>query len=174
MAAPIEAFLADVYLAGSFEGTPAELRRLLDSGAPVDVRQATVLRVPDLPGGPSERQASMTLVPDEMLLVSAPHDPDAPTIHYNYYIVDLSLGPYQVFGEMAVLPGFDPGRALTRPGSSFVDLRNAELRISTSSGSLEQSYERLYVNRFAVERVVSDMELGFWFPGAAQELTAEP
>lgn len=171
MPAPLEAFLADIYIAGSFEGTPAELHQLLDAGSVVELRDMSFLRLADFERGKPDRLAAGTVVPDEVFLVATTEDPDVPTIHHVKHTVEVWLGPYQVAGEMALLPGFDPGRALMRPTTAFVVLRDAQVRITTPSGTVDQAYEHLLVNRYAVERVSSEIELSFWFPGAEQEPT---
>jgi hypothetical protein len=170
LAAPIEAFLADVYLSGTYEGTPAELHGLLDGGSLVELTDVALIPIVQLTEGTAEHAPTGSIAADEVLLAALPHDPDAPHIHRVYYTVDLDVGPYAVTGEMAMLPGFDPGRALTRPASDFIDLREAEVRIATPSGAVDQAYEHLVVNRFAVERVGCDIDVTFWFPGATQEL----
>jgi hypothetical protein len=170
LAAPIEAFLADVYVSGTYDGTPAELHGLLDGGSPVELTEVAVIPIVELTAGTPEHAPTGSIAADEILLAAVPHDPDAPHIHRVYYTVDLAVGPYEVTGEMAMLPGFDPGRALTRPASDFIDLHEVEVRIATPSGTVEQSYEHLVVNRFAVEHVDCEIDMTFWFPGATQQL----
>jgi hypothetical protein len=173
MTVPLEAFLADLYLAATFEGAPEELRGLLDAGALVPLREVTLVALADLAGGAPERSAVGSVSADEVLLAALPPEPVAQSIHRVRYPLELWLGPYHVTGEMAILPGFDPGRALTRPASYFIELRQAEVHIETGGGGLDQPYELLSVNRFAVERVVAEIDVTFWFPGAEQELTVE-
>jgi hypothetical protein len=173
LAAPVEAFLADVYVSGTYEGTPAELHGLLDGGSLVELTDVALVPIAELTDGTAEHASTGSIAADEVLLAALPHDPDAPHIHRVYYTVDLDVGLYAVTGEMAMLPGFDPGRALTRPASDFIDLREAEVRIATPSGAVEQAYEHLVVNRFAVEHVACEIDVTFWFPGATQELPPE-
>jgi hypothetical protein len=173
LAAPVEAFLADVYVSGTYEGTPAELHGLLDGGSLVELTDVALVPIAELTDGTAEHAPTGSIAADEVLLAALPHDPDAPHIHRVYYTVDLDVGLYAVTGEMAMLPGFDPGRALTRPASDFIDLREAEVRIATPSGAVEQAYEHLVVNRFAVEHVACEIDVTFWFPGATQELPPE-
>ena len=64
------------------------------------------------------------------------------------------------------MPGFDPARALARPTGTFVLLDHVKLSlvVEPDGGSIE--HELAWVNRYVVERVESDLELGFFFPGA--------
>ena len=133
----------------------------------------TLVALADLAEGNAEHAPVGSVAAGEMLLAALPSDSDAPHLHRVYYAVELFLGPYTVVGELAVLPGFDPGRALTRPASDFVELRSAQVRIATPSGQIEHEYEQISVNRFAVERVGCEVDVTFWFPGAAQELPPE-
>ena len=68
--------------------------------------------------------------------------------------------------RMPTMPGFDPARALARPTGSFVLLDHVKLSLASEpdGGSIE--HELAWVNRYVVERVESDLELGFFFPGA--------
>lgn len=115
-------------------------------------------------GAPPARRGSLSLLPDDILVVVTP-EPDV-KVHANWYAVVVELGPYRVSGQLSTPPGFDPERAITRPGGSFVPLRDAviELRSRPDAGAAERAY--VQVNRFAVERVTSTLMLGFFFPGA--------
>jgi hypothetical protein len=172
MSVPLEAFLADLYLAATFEGAPEELRRLLDTGALVRLTDVTLVALADLAAGAAERSAVGSVSADEILLASLPPEPVTLSIHRVPYPLEIWLGPYHVTGVMSILPGFDPGRALTRPASYFLDVTDAEVHIETAGGGLDQPYELLSVNRFAVERAKSEIDVTFWFPGAEQELPA--
>jgi len=173
MAVSVEAFLAEAYLAGTFAGTSAEVHKLLDAGSVIELRDVALVTLDHLADGTAERAPAGSVATDEILFMAIPPDPDAPLIHHVYYTVKLSLGPYEVLGEMAIFPGFDPGRALTRPASDFIDLQNAEVTIATPSGAIEHTFGLLSVNRFAAERVVCEVDVTFWFPGAEQEPTAD-
>lgn len=169
MPEPLEAFLPDVYIAGSFHGTPAELLAQLNAGTAIELRDLSLVHIANLLRGAPDRLVSGSVSPDEVLLVAGPPDPGELHVHAVYYTVELWMGPYQVAGEMATPPGFDPGRALVRATSNFLVLRDARVRIATPAGNVDQAYERLLVNRYAVERATGEIELAFWFPGAAQE-----
>ena len=47
--------------------------------------------------------------------------------HAAWHAIELEVGPYTVSGDLPTLPGFDPGRALTRPSGEFVMLRDVRL-----------------------------------------------
>jgi hypothetical protein len=175
MSVALEAFLADLYLAGTFEGDPEQLRGLLEAGAVVRLSDLTLVPLAELTTGTPERSEVGSVAADEILLAAPPPDTVAQTIHKVVYPVELTVGPYEVTGQLALLPGFDPGRALTRPSSYFMDLRDAivHIRAVGDGEAIDQPYELLSVNRFAVERVACEIDVTFWFPGAEQELTAE-
>lgn len=174
MTVPLEAFLADLYLAGTFEGEPAELRSLLDGGAVVRLADITLVPLAELTAGNAERSEVGSVAADEILLAALPPDEVAQSIHKVPYPVELTVGPYEVRGQIALLPGFDPGRALTRPATYFMELSDTVVHIAAGDGGgLDQPYDLLSVNRFAVEQVSCEIDLRFWFPGAEQELPPE-
>jgi hypothetical protein len=109
--------------------------------------------------------AGVTLATDDLFVVVAP--PDTPVlVHPAWHDVILNCGPYLVTGRMPTMPGFDPARALARPTGSFVLLDSVRLALAAApdGGSIEHGLA--WVNRYVVERVESDLELGFFFPGA--------
>ncbi len=70
---------------------------------------------------------------------------------------------------MPTLPGFDPGRALTRPSGEFVLLRDVSVGRRTATGTATPPIpvgRHALVNRYGVESVACDLMLGFFFPGA--------
>ena len=97
-------------------------------------------------------------------MIVAP-EPDI-KVHMAWYSVTLDLGPYRVSGSLATHPGFDPARALARPGSTFVGLRDATIELLDQGDAGTAERVHLHVNRYAVERVVSSLMLGHYFPGA--------
>lgn len=114
--------------------------------------------IADPPGG-------VMLATDDLFVVVAP--PDTPVlVHPAWHDVELNCGPYLVTGRMPTMPGFDPARALARPTGSFVLLDHVRLSLAATpdGGSIEHGLA--WVNRYVVERVESDLELGFFFPGA--------
>lgn len=114
--------------------------------------------VADPPGG-------VTLAADDLFVVVAPADTPV-LVHPAWHDVILGCGPYLITGRMPTMPGFDPARALARPTGSFVLLDHVKLSLAAApdGGSIEHGLA--WVNRYVVERVESDLELGFFFPGA--------
>jgi hypothetical protein len=111
----------------------------------------------------------MTIPSDDVLIAVCDDDPTIP-VHAQWHGIRLELGPYTLEGEMPTLPGFDPGRALTRPTGEFVMLRDISvgLRSDTDpSRPLTPVGKHALVNRYGVESVACDLMLGFFFPGAA-------
>ena len=121
--------------------------------------------ISDPPGG-------ITLVTDDLLVVVAPAETPV-IVHPAWHDVALVCGPYLVNGRMPTMPGFDPARALARPTGEFVLLDHVRLALVTApeGGSIE--HPLAWVNRYVVERVESDLELGFYFPGAESHIVQE-
>ena len=70
---------------------------------------------------------------------------------------------------MPTFPGFDPGRALTRPTGDFVLLRDVRIGPRDAGDPLAAGVpagRHALVNRYGVESVACDLMLGFFFPGA--------
>ena len=112
---------------------------------------------------PSQR-GEVSVDPDDILLIITP-EPEL-KVHMTWYSIALEVGPYRVSGRLATHPGFDPGRAMTRPGGTFVALSDVTIELCgrTDAGSAQRPY--LHVNRYAVDRVTSNLMLGHFFPGA--------
>jgi hypothetical protein len=64
------------------------------------------------------------------------------------------------------MPGFDPGRALTRPSGEFVLLRDVRISRGDRPGLEVARGDHAFVNRYAVEHIRAELMLGFFFPGA--------
>ncbi|HET9681039.1 MAG TPA: hypothetical protein VFP19_03300 [Candidatus Limnocylindrales bacterium] len=120
-----------------------------------------------LDGSPPERRGAITVPTDEILVVilAAP----ALTIHASWYPIELDVGPYRLEARLPTAPGFDPARALARPTGAFVALRDVAITLPgrPDGGVAERPYA--HVNRYAVDRVASNLMLGFFFPGATFE-----
>lgn len=118
--------------------------------------------------GPA-RPASATTIPiDDVLIAVADDEPMIP-VHASWHSVRLEVGPYTVEGEMPTLPGFDPGRALTRPSGEFLLLKDVAIGLRTNIASpppLTPVGHHALINRYGVESVACDLMLGFFFPGA--------
>ena len=161
----IDAFTAGGIVSGAV-GQEWALRDALEAEQPVDLDRATWY---PLAGGAAEKRPRIHLESDEVLLVCSPSQ-ELP-IHATWHAVDLDAGPYRITGELPTLPGFDPGRALARPGGPFVLLRDVRVEIVGRPDAGHVERPQAYVNRYAVERVAADIDLGFYFPGA-HHLTA--
>jgi hypothetical protein len=103
---------------------------------------------------------------DEVLFAVADDAPDAP-VHAAWHHVVLESGPYTIEGDLATLPGFDPGRSLARPSGEFVLLRDVRLSLRDRPDAGVSVGDHALVNRYAVEQIKADLMLGFFFPGAA-------
>jgi hypothetical protein len=121
--------------------------------------------IPDPPGG-------ITLATDDLLVVVAPAGTPL-IVHPAWHDVALVCGPYLVTGRMPTMPGFDPARALARPTGEFVLLDHVRLALTTAPEGGSVEHPLAWVNRYVVERVESDLELGFFFPGAESHMVQE-
>ena len=157
----VEAFTAEGVVRGSMNSLP-EFAATAGAPTSVDVDRATWH---PLVGGPVERRGPVRLPTDDVLVLWTDGQ-DLP-IHATWYEVELVLGPYTITGALPTMPGFDPGRALARPGGPFILIRDARLSLigNPDGGHVERSHA--FVNRYAVERVVASIDLGYFFPGAA-------
>ncbi len=125
--------------------------------------------------GTAPRPAGEMAIPiDDVLIAVAEDDPTIP-VHAQWHALHLEVGPYGLDGEMPTLPGYDPGRALTRPTGEFVMLRDVRMARLDDPGPGVAIGAHALVNRYGVERVSADLMLGFFFPGAAMDdLPEEP
>lgn len=139
------------------------LRELLDDASSVDLERVTWQGL----GDSAPRSVGEVTIPvDDILVVVAEDEPVIP-VHASWHAIRLEIGPYRVEGELPTLPGYDPGRSLTRPTGEFVLLRDVRLaRLGDDAPGVPIGGHAL-VNRYGVERVGADLMLGFFFPGAA-------
>ena len=156
----VEAFTAEGVVRGSMDSLP-EFAAMTGVRTGVDVDRATWH---PLVGGPVERRGPVRLPTDDVLVLWTDGQ-DLP-IHATWHDVELVLGPYTITGALPTMPGFDPGRALARPGGPFILIRDARLSLiaNPDGGHVERSHA--FVNRYAVERVLASIDLGYFFPGA--------
>jgi len=121
--------------------------RPLDGSAPQSIRDASI--------------------PIDDILIAVAAEDDALPVHAQWHEIRLELGPYVVEGEMPTMPGFDPGRALTRPTGEFVLLRDVRIGQRGAAATADRPIgAHALVNRYVVESVEADLMLGFFFPGA--------
>lgn len=116
---------------------------------------------------------ALTIPVDDVLVAVADDEPAVP-VHASWHAIRLEVGPYLVEGEMPTLPGYDPGRALTRPSGEFVLLRNVRLARREAPERGVPLGQHALINRYGVERVDADIMLGFYFPGAELGTATEP
>ena len=104
-------------------------------------------------------------IPPDDTLAFVTDEQDFP-VHMNLYAITLEVGPYRISASIATLPGFDPDRALSRPGGTFVPLRDATIELIDRPDVASAERAHLHVNRYAVESCTCSLILGFYFPGA--------
>jgi hypothetical protein len=140
----------------------AHLREALESGQPLELNRVTWQAIENL--APSEL-GTIALEPDDLIVVVGDDESIIP-VHAVWHAVRLEAGIYRIEGELPTMPGFDPGRALTRPTGEFVLLRDVRLELidRPDVGTVDMPHG--FINRYTVERVEADLMLGFFFPGA--------
>ena len=149
-------------MAGGWLIGAAHLRDALESGQPLELNRVTWQAIEDL--APSEL-GSIALEPDDLIVVVGDDESIIP-VHAVWHAVRLEAGIYLIEGELPTMPGFDPGRALTRPSGEFVLLRDVRLQLKDRPDVGTVSVAHAFINRYTVERVEADLMLGFFFPGA--------
>jgi hypothetical protein len=135
-----------------------------DLRSPVPIERA---RWYPIDGASAEHRDSLLVPADDVLIVATFET--GPIAHSTWYALELQVGPYRVRARMPVVPGFDPARALARPGGAFVALWDASMELLDRPEMGVAHRDSVHVNRYAVERVESSIMLGFFFPGAAFE-----
>lgn len=168
------AIRVEVYTSGGMAGgilaRSGALREALSSGDRLQLEQAVWQGLDD----PAPRPAGTVDVNiDEILFAVADDAPDGP-VHAAWHHVVLDSGPYIVEGDLATLPGFDPGRSLARPSGEFVLLRDVRLSLRDRPDAGVSVGDHALINRYAVERIQADLLLGFFFPGAAISPVSNP
>ncbi len=159
MPIPIEAYTAEGVVTGLCDGA-GPLRDLLDTLDAVRIAPCAVL---PLHGDP--RQRAEAIVPTDELLLVVPDGAEAP-VHAVWHDIRVVTGPWRVDAVLATLPGFDPGRALSRPGGTFVLLHDASVFRRVEPERPFGAHLDLLVDRYAVEEVECALLLPFHFPGA--------
>jgi hypothetical protein len=160
MSVQVDAYTSEGLARGTL-AWPGSLRDVLETGRlPLDGAAWQGLRA-SMP----ESIRSMSIPSDDVLVAVGDEDPGL-AIHATWHHVRLESGPYTVEGELPTQPGFDPGRALTRPSGEFLELRDVRVTLrGRPDGGIATGGHAL-VNRYAVERIQADLMLGFFFPGA--------
>ncbi|HEV8489295.1 MAG TPA: hypothetical protein VGQ58_05865 [Candidatus Limnocylindrales bacterium] len=161
----VVAYLQEGVLSGVVD-SPEHLRDLLESSDRLQVTDATWT---PLDGGAPSKPGESAIVIDDLALAAGDEEIPGP-VHAALHTIRLEAGPYVIEGDLATLPGFDPGRALTRPTGTFVLLSDVRVTLLASPDAGAASHPRALVNRYSVDRVDSDLMLGFFFPGAHVEM----
>ena len=157
----------DAYMAGGIaRGVLAR------AGSPREVLEhegvLTLERVQWQPLGGNVAPSPGMSIPIDDVLIAVGDDDSGTPFHATWHGIRLEVGPYLIEGEMPTLPGFDPGRALTRPSGEFVVLKDVCLgaRSDAPDTPLTPIGHHALINRYGVESVACDLMLGFFFPGA--------
>ncbi len=166
MAIRVEAYTA-AGIATGIVARHGRLREHLDAETELEIEASRWL---PLDGSGESDAERLSLSVDDLLLVVA-DEPDGIPVHAQWHTIELDAGPYHVHGELPTMPGFDPGRALTRPTGEFVLLRDARIELNDREGAGEASSAQVLVNRYTVDRIAADLMLGFFFPGATMTIT---
>jgi len=161
MTIQFEAYTAEGIRHGAIE-RDGRLVDLLETLEQVDVEAGHLAR---LDGGTTIHQGVTRLEIDDFLVVVAPPEATSPA-HSVWHDVRIQAGPYVIEARLPTLPGFDPARALARPSGSFVLLGEVRIGLAGHPDDGVDVHDLAWVNRYAVDRIESDLELGFFFPGA--------
>jgi hypothetical protein len=165
----VDAYTAGGIVSGTVEGAE-HLRTQIEHAPELTVIEASWASL----GGADPRSGGVATIPiDDLLIAVADEDPST-AVHASFHPISLEVGPYRIAGELPTLPGFDPGRALTRPSGEFVLLRDVRLDLADGSNEVPVICPYAFVNRYGVERVTADLMLGFFFPGAVMDGLPEP
>ena len=141
---------------------PGHLRDALEGATELLVEGASFA---PLDGRPRTSGGNLPLVVDDVVL-AVPDEAMPGPVHAAWHAVELEAGPYRLAGELATMPGFDPGRALARPTGTFVLLRDVRISLIDQPDAGMNSHPQGLVNRYNVDAVDADLMLGFFFPGA--------
>jgi hypothetical protein len=164
----VELYTADRVAMGVLVGVH-RFKDHLESNTTLVVHRPTLLSV----AGGSETIDEVRLEADDVIIAVAAEATHGP-VHATWHPIHLEAGPYVIDGELATMPGFDPGRALTRPSGEFVVLRDVQVSLLAYPEAGTATHPEALINRYAVDKVDADLMLGFFFPGAHVEPTENP
>ena len=160
----LEAYTGEGLLTGSV-AVESRLADLLASASAIILGDAVLT---PFDGPPQRFEGSSSVDIDDLSAVVAEADVVSP-FHVVWHALALDLGPYRIRGELPAVPGFDPARALARPTSQFVLVGRVTVeRRTEASAATRNEHAFMWINRYAVDAVTSDLALGFFFPGALQ------
>ncbi|MFI5262804.1 MAG: hypothetical protein ACHQZR_09655 [Candidatus Limnocylindrales bacterium] len=140
---------------------PGRLVDALEGDEPLQLTDGRLVR---LDSGAVQDVRGVRLMLDDLCLAAAAADTVIPG-HLQWHELRLIAGPWRVTGAMPTMFGFDPGRALARPQGAFVLLRDVSVGLAANPDA-EDALPYAWVNRYVVDRVEADIDLGFFFPGA--------
>jgi hypothetical protein len=160
MLTEIEAYTGAGLLHGRLSG-PDRLADLLETLDSLALERPSL---EPIDGGPRETQSRAVVETDDLLLVVCPAGTSAP-VHASWHPISIAIGPFQVSGELPTLPGYDPGRSLTRPGGPFVMLGRVTIALRSAPDGSRVEHAFAWINRYAVESYEADLDLGAFFPG---------
>jgi hypothetical protein len=168
------AIRVEVYTAGGMAGgtmsRTGTLRDALSSDESLTLEATTWQGLED----PAPRSVGTVAIPVDDILFAVADDETLIPMHVAWHHVLLDSGPYRIEGDLATMPGFDPGRSLARPTGDFVLLRDVRLSLHGHPEAGASVGDHALVNRYAVETVQADLMLGFFFPGAAVGMKPSP
>ena len=162
----VDAYTAEGIASGQLD-RPTGLRDLLEASGELPLTKATWQAM----GQPTSAATGAFSLPIDDLLVVISNDDPTTAIHAAWHRIRLEVGPYVLTGELPTLPGFDPGRALTRPSGEFILVKGVTLAF-LAVPDVTIDADHALVNRYGVDRVEADLSLGFFFPGAAIETSS--
>ena len=157
-------------MASGILARPGRLRDALETNGSLPLDRANWQAIDD---ERTQAAGSMTIPSDDVIIAVADDDPGGP-VHASWHHIHVESGPYTIEGDLATLPGFDPGRALTRPTGEFVLLRDIRLSVRAKPEAGVSMGDHALINRYAVERIRADLMLGFFFPGAVMDPIGTP
>jgi hypothetical protein len=146
---------------------PEHLRDVLEGSTELVLEEASTALLDGSPIQPGDQPIPM----DDAVIVVGDEEATGP-VHAVWHPIRLEAGPWLLEGELPTLPGFDPGRALTRPSGTFVLLRDVRVSLIENRQAGENAHPQAFVNRYSVDRVDAALMLGFFFPGAHIEAPA--
>jgi len=160
------AIRVDAYTSGGVaSGTlarPGSLQEMLETDGSISLVGAAWQGLEDA----SAQSAGSISIPSDDILVAVGDEDPGIQVHAAWHRVHLEAGPYTIEGDLATLPGFDPGRAITRPSGEFLLLRDIRLSVRAQPEAGVSLGDHALINRYTVERIRADLMLGFFFPGA--------
>jgi hypothetical protein len=166
----IDAYTTTGMASGWLQGTATRVREPLERGESLRLASVAWMALDDLA---QSTLAELSLEPDDIVALVADDETLVP-VHATWHSVGLNAGPYRIEAELPTQPGFDPGRALTRPSGEFVLLRDVRLTLIARPEVGAAEADHALVNRYVVDRVEADLMLGFFFPGAEVDTSKLP